>query len=288
MSISTKRCLICQASHNTLYWHESEDDGGFWCYCNKCDKAYSIQTYCTLSGISLSEFLKNDFEFEEAKSNEVQKMAWPKNFLPLYDKRSQKGVDYIKSRGLDLDDGMFYDIEREGIVFPYYCYGVFCGAQIRYIKPIIHEDGEEQKITTLFGTRLGLLFYNYEQNPFRTNIKAIIVCEGAFNVLSIQQALNELYGGVLNNPFKVVACSGAGISQHHLDVLKDLKDQGFRIISALDADEAGLKGLNKLKNADAITHVALTDDDELDWNDMLQKLGKKQLARFFLGSVKNV
>jgi hypothetical protein len=128
MSLNTKRCLICKPKNNTLYWHESEEDGGFWCYCNKCDKAYTIQTYCTLSGISLAEFLQNDFEFEEARPNEVQRLAWPKNFIHLYDARAKKGVEYIRSRGIDLDDGMYYDIEREGIVLPFYYDGFFVGA----------------------------------------------------------------------------------------------------------------------------------------------------------------
>jgi 5S rRNA maturation endonuclease (ribonuclease M5) len=236
----------------------------------------------------LHEFLKNDFEFEEKRPNEVQKMAWPKNFIPLYDTRAKKGVEYIKSRGLDPDEGMFYDVEREGIVFPFYYENVFCGAQVRFITPRTTEDGEEWKITTLPGTRLGLLVFNYNQVPFRTNIKAVVVCEGAFNALSIQQTFNEIHGGILNNPFKAIALSGSGVSDHHIELLKDLKDQGYRIIAAPDTDAAGLHMLNKLKEAEVITHYALTNDDELDWNDMLKTLGKREFAKFFLGSVKSV
>lgn len=288
MSLNTKRCLVCQANHNTLYWHESEDDGGFWCYCNKCDKAYSLQGYCALAGLSLAEFLKNDFEFEEAKNNEVQKMAWPKNFIPLYDPKAQKGVDYLKSRGIDPDEGMYYDTQREGIVFPLYYDETFVGAQIRLITPWVDENGDERKIDTLPGSRLGLLFAGWNQTPFRTNIKAVIVCEGAINAMSLQQVFNEMYGGILNNPFKAIACSGSGISAHHLETLKDLKDQGFRIISAGDSDSAGMKMLEKLTKAEAITHYALTGDDETDWNDILKQHDKKYLAKFFLGSVRHV
>jgi 5S rRNA maturation endonuclease (ribonuclease M5) len=257
-------------------------------WCNKCARGYSIYQYCALAGLSLAEFLKNDFEFEEARNNEVQKMAWPKSFIPLYDPRSQKGVDYIKSRGLDLDDGMYYDTQREGIVFPLYFDEAFCGAQVRLIEPWVDENGGVRKIDTLSGSRLGLLFAFWNQSPFRTNIKAVIVCEGAINALSLQQAFNEMYGGILTNPFKAIACSGSGISQHHLETLKDLKDQGFRIIAALDADNPRLKGLKKLMDADVITHYAITDDDEKDWNNILQDGGKKHLAKFFLSKVKHV
>jgi len=288
MSLNTKRCLICNPKNNTLYWHESEGDGGRWCYCNKCDRAYDLKTYITLAGVSLTEFLQNDFEFEEARSNEVQKMNWPKSFIPLYDPRAQKGVEYIQSRGLDTDEGMYYDLQREGIVFPYYYDSTFCGAQVRMIEPWVDENGNERKIDTIPGTRLGLLAYNYNQAPFRTNIKAVIVCEGAFNAISLQQALNDMYGGILSNPFKAIALSGSGTSQHHVEMLKDLKDQGLRIIAAGDSDEAGLKMLAKLTAADAVTHYALTEDDEIDWNDVLAAEGKKGLAKFFLKAVKHV
>jgi DNA primase len=106
--------------------------------------------------------------------------------------------------------------------------------------------------------------------------------------MSLQQAFNEIYGGILSNPFKAIACSGSGVSQHHLETLKDLKDQGFRIICASDSDTAGMKMLKKLKAADVITHYALTEDDELDWNNLLQSNGKQELAKYFLSVVKHV
>lgn len=288
MSFNTKRCLVCCANHNTLHWHADSDSGDIWVWCNKCSRGYSIYQYCALAGLTLAEFLKNDFEFEEARSNEVQKMAWPKSFIPLYDPKAQKGIDYLKSRGVDPDEGIYYDTQREGIVFPLYFDDAFVGAQVRLITPWVGENGDERKIDTIPGSRLGLLFYNFNQVPFRTNVKAVIVCEGAINSISLQQALNDMYGGILNNPFKAIACSGSGISQHQLEVLRDLKDQGFRIIAALDSDEAGQKGLKKLVAAEALTHYALTEDDETDWNNILQQNDKKYLAKYFLSKVKHV
>lgn len=289
--ISTKHCLICKGGRKNacLHWHNDPDTNDIWVYCvGKCKRGYSIYEYCAKAGLSLSEFLKNDFEFNEAANNEVQKMNWPKSFIPLYDPRAKVGVDYIKSRGLDPDEGMYYDTYRNGIVFPYYYDQVFVGAQVRLIEPWVDEDGDEHKIDTIPGTRLGLLTFNYDQSPFRTNIKAVIVCEGAFNVFSIQQAFNHVHGGILTNPFKAIALSGSGVSQHHIEVLQDLKDQGFRVICAGDSDEAGLHMLAKLKQSGVITHYVLTEDNELDWNNILQRDGKTGLAKFFLKRVKSV
>lgn len=289
--ISTKKCLICKQGrkNDCLHWHHDPESGDIWVYCvGKCQRGYSIYEYCARSGLKLHEFLKLDFEFVEAKKNEVQKMAWPKSFIPLYDPKAAECVEYIRSRGIDVDDGMFYDSSRNGVVFPYYYDTTFCGAQIRLMEPWIDEDGQERKIDTVPGTRLGLLFYGWNQTPFRTNIKAIVVCEGAFNALSIQQSLNEMYGGIVNNPFKCVACSGSGASTHHVEELKALKDQGYRIIAAPDSDDAGLKMLKKLTTAGAITHYALTGNDEVDWNDLLRGTDKKTFGKWFLGRIQSV
>ena len=287
--VSTKKCLICKGGkkNDCLHWH-NPDDGDIWVYCvGKCSRAYSIYQYCTLAGLSLKEFLTLDFEFEEARPNEVQKMDWPKSFLPMFDKRSAAGVEYLKSRGLEVDDAMFYDISRKGIVFPYYYYGVFTGAQIRFLEPWTDTDGNSHKITTLPGTRLGLLWYNWDGMPFRTKVKALVVCEGALNACSLQQALNKEFG-VLTNPFKVVSCSGSGISKHHIETMSELKSEGVKVIAALDCDTAGIKGLKKMVDNQCITHYAITGDTELDWNNLVQQLGAEQLATFFLEAVKQI
>lgn len=286
--VSTKKCLICKGGkkNDCLHWH-NPDDGDIWVYCvGKCSRAYSIYQYCTLAGLSLKEFLTLDFEFEEARPNEVQKMDWPKSFLPMFDKRSAAGVEYLKSRGLEVDDAMFYDISRKGIVLPYYYYGVFTGAQIRFLEPWTDTDGNSHKITTLPSTRLGLLCFNWDQQPFRQPYKAIVICEGAFNCFSLQQSTNKLYGSSLDNPMKFIALSGSSVTQHHKEVLQELKDAGTRIICASDSDTAGLKMLKKM--ADVATHYSLTGDDEIDWNDILQNAGDEELAEFFLRNIKKI
>ena len=287
-NINTRRCLVCSANHATLYWHFDKDTNNLWCYCNKCARGYSLHQYCSIAGISVKDFLQNDIDYKEEKSNEVTKMEWPSWFLPLHDRRSQKGADYVKSRGLSLEGDMFYDTDSEGIVFPYYYSDTFCGAQIRFIKPRFRSDGDEWKIDTMPQTRLGLLFYGYPQNGKLGSAKGIIVTEGAFNALSLRQSFNKAYGGVLNNPWKCIATSGCNLSSHHIEVLTEMKNDGYKIVLAYDADEGGLKGLRKAMSSGCLTHYSLTGDDAIDWNDLLKNDGPESLVKTFLGNIKNV
>ena len=241
-----------------------------------------------MAGLKLNEFLKGDITFKEATPNEVTKMDWSSTFLPMSDPRAQEGVDYIKSRGLDVGDGMYYDTWRKGIVFPHYYYNTYCGSQIRLIEPWVDDEGTIRKVDTLPGTRLGLLFYGWNQDKFLTNIRGLIVTEGAFNAVAIQQSLNHVYGGVLKNPWKAVASSGSGISAHKIQVLKELKEQGIKIILAPDSDDAGLKMAKKCQREECITHYNFTSTAKYDWNDVAQSLGKEAFAKSFLGSIKGV
>lgn len=286
--MNTKKCLICKRPNDTLHWHTDADSGAIWVWCNgRCQRGYSLRDYCYTAGVDLNEFLKGDFNFTEAKPNEVSRLEWPSHFIPLSDPRAEKGRDYIRARGLELRGDMYYDTEKEAIVFPYYYENVFVGAQTRLIEPWeIH--GDTVKMLTLPGTRLGLVFYNWNQQPFVTDTKGIILCEGAFNVLSLQQSLDKLYGNVLKNPWKVMATSGCGSTKHQIEKVKELKDAGLKVVCAFDSDEPGLKGLSKLSKENVITHYALVEDTEKDWNDVLSENGHEETARIFLASVTDV
>lgn len=277
-------CLICQPRNRTLYWHQNEQ-GKIWCYCNKCDRGYSLEQYCEIADIDMTEFLTGEFHMQEAKPDEVQAMAWPQAFIPLSDPRAEKGVEYVKSRGLNIDGDMYYDLNEEGIVFPYYVENHFCGAQVRFLEERTNEDGSKWKITTLPGTRLGLLFYGWNQGRLLAQIKGVIVTEGAFNALSIQQALNSVYGGVSRCPWRVIACSGSGATEHQAEALKGLKDAGLKVVAAPDTDEAGIKMYQKLVKAEAVSHYAFTGDTTKDWNDLLKEMGHKDLAKFVIKSI---
>jgi hypothetical protein len=290
VNISTKKCLICNGGqrNNTLYWHRDKETGDIWTWCNKCDRGYSIHQYCYQAGIPLNEFLKADFNFQEAKSNEVNKVEFPQWFVTLSDPRAQKGVEYIKSRGLKLEGDMYYDSDKEGIVFPYYYDNVFVGSQTRFIEPRVWKDGTVQKMDTMPGTRTGLLFYGWNQMPFMAHVKGVVITEGAFNAIAIQQSLNILYGSVATCPWRVIACSGSGATKHQTSAIKELKDGGFKVVVAPDSDEAGLKMLKKFHKAESITHFAFTGDSDKDWNDMVKDMGHEVFAKFFMSKIKNV
>lgn len=286
--IDTKHCLICRKKNKTLYWHQDSETKAMWCWCNACNRAYSIEYYCYEAGISLSDFLKNgDFEYKESKDKELEVMHWPARFVSLSDPRAEPAVEYIKSRGLLLEGDMYYDIDKNGIVFPYYFDNYFVGAQTRFIKPRVYEDGHVQKIDTMPGTRLGLVVYGWNQKKFLGDIKRVVICEGAFNAISINQALNLAYGGIAYNPWRAVACSGSGATKHHQEAFKELKEQGIKMIVAPDTDDAGMKMLKKYKEADVATHYALTGRTE-DWNDCLREMGHKEFARFFISRIRKI
>jgi len=288
--ISTKKCLICKdgRKNDCLHWHKDPDTGDMWVWCQgKCQRGYSLRSYCHYAKISLPDFLKGDFDFREAPPNEVSVQGWPQRFIPLSDPRSAPGIEYIKSRGLNAEGDMYYDIEREGIVFPYYFDNHFCGAQTRFITPKVHPDGEVQKMDTLPGTRLGLLFYGWNQSRFIGNVKAVVVTEGSFNAIAINQALNLAYGGINSNPWRAISCSGAGATKHHQEALKELKEQGMKIVIAPDFDDAGMKMLKKFREGESATHFALTGDTR-DWNDMAKDLGPAAFAKFFLSTVQKI
>jgi len=284
MQKDNRFCLICKPKNRSLYYHQNEDKS-VWLYCNKCNRGYSLRNYLNIAGVTPEEFLQGDLKFEDSKSNEVRAMAWPSSFITMSDPRANKGVEYVKSRGLTLDGDMYYDLEDEGIVFPYYFENQFCGAQVRFIQERIKEDGDKWKITTLPGTKLSLLFYNWNQTNFMGNVKGIIVAEGAFNAMSINQSLNKMYGGLTKNPWRAIACSGSGVSSHHLETLKELKDKGYKIICASDTDEAGGKMLVKLAEHESCTHWALVDEKGKDWNDMLKQLGHAEFAKYFISRI---
>ena len=289
MTFNTKQCLICKRSNNTLHWHTNTETGDIWVWCNgKCQRGYGLRDYCHSAGIDLNAFLKADFDFTEAAPNEVARLEWPSYFIPLSDPRAEEGVAYVKSRGLDLKGDIYFDMKQKSIVFPYYFGSTFVGAQTRLMTPWINEDGDEVKMLTVPGSRTGLLFYNWNQEAFITEVKGMVVCEGAFNVLALQQSLDKMYGGVVKNPWKVVATSGCGTTTHQMDKLKELKEAGIKIVCAFDSDEPGIKGLKKLIDEGVATHYALVADTALDWNNLLQTKGHNGLAEYFISRIKEV
>ena len=253
--MNSKQCLICKRSNNTLHWHKNAENGDIWVWCTgTCQRGYGLREYCYTAGVDLNSFLKSDFDFVEAAPNEVSRLDWPSNFIPLSDPRAAEGIAYIKSRGLSLKGDMYFDLKQKSIVLPYYYGSTFVGAQTRLIKPWVKDNGDTVKMLTVPGSRTGLLFYNWNQDAFLTEVKGVVVCEGAFNTLALQQSLDDMYGGVLKNPWKVIATSGCGTTTHQMDKLKELNEADIKIICAFDSDAPGLEGLKKMIDASVATH----------------------------------
>jgi DNA primase len=283
--------MICKKHKHKnacLYWHLNPDTKEIWCWCTgKCQRSYSIYEYCYLTGIKINEIVKGDIPITENENKEIEKIEWPNNFKFLSDPNSKKALEYLEKRNLKLIEGLFYDSSREGIVFPYYYDDQFAGAQIRFLNPKISEDGHTQKISTIPGTRVSNLFFNWNQKPFSKNIKHIVITEGAFNAISLQQALNHYYGGRLDNPFKCIALSGSNVSDYHAEKLRKLIKLDYNIISAPDNDEAGLKMLKKMIDKFACTHYSLIEEVGKDWNDLLIEKDYK-LAKYFLKNMRSL
>jgi hypothetical protein len=284
---NVNHCSVCKTERNVVYWNKPDSEKELpWCYCCACGRAYNIMEYCHLSEITLTELLNEKITFSTPPKNEVQRIAWPAGFIRINDSRAKKGLDYIISRGLSVEGDMFYDMDSNGVVFPLYFKGYFCGAQVRLLNPYTSPSGKETKMISLPGTRTSILIYGWDQGAILGHIKAIVIAEGAFNALSIQQSLNDLYGDILKNPFKCIALSGSAGSHHHLEIMKELKDRGYKIIMTSDLDPAGIKMLQTFTVADCLTHYAIMDRPNVgDWNDMLVKVGKKEFAKYFLGRI---
>lgn len=283
----SKRCLICRPNHDTLYFHKESETDFLWIYCNKCGRGYTLNQYRRESDASPEEFKAqiNGAEFINVAPNEVNKISFPRNFIGLYDPAAKKGKEYLVKRGLiDVNDEIYYDTKDEGIVFPYRFHGNFCGAQIRFITPRQTPEGKEWKITTIPGTRLGNLVYNWDQSILPDHVERIIVTEGAFNTLSLRSALMA-YGKIYVNPFRCIALSGSGLCSHHVELLKELISLGKKVILAPDNDEAGEKMLMKAIDKDCITHYSIPPNRNEDWNDILINNGQDILLKIFLAQL---
>jgi hypothetical protein len=285
---SARRCKICNKPRDTLYvnWN---DNGDIWLYCCSCGKSYNVLEYCKMTGTDYRDIVLNgNINFNNrTNKNEVNRLDWPAHFISLLDSRAYRGKEYLKERGLRVEGDIFYDIKRNGIVFPLYYEMYFCGAQIRLINPMTNEYGQETKMISMPGTRTSILIYNWNQLSFLLDVKNIVITEGAFNCLSLMQAFDSLYLNKLSNPYKVLALSGSGSSHHHIKKIKELKDKGYNIIIAGDNDQAGLKMISKFIKEKALTHFSLPKKEIGDWNDIMKEKGEEELIKVFLSNMEN-
>lgn len=283
----SKRCLTCNAKHDTIYYHRDRF-GVAWLYCNKCSDSIDLEDYCIMHGIDLpTEEEVAKIVQDDPDDRELSKMDWPRSFIPLWDSRAEDGVAYLRSRKIDPGDQLYYDMERNGIVFPYYYENYCVGAQVRFINPR-EKNGHAWKITTVQGTKLGKLFYNWNQAELPPNVKYLVITEGAFNAIALQQTFNRHYGSLTNNPYRFAAASGSSIGKHRAEVLRDEISRGKKIIIAADPDAAGIKMLEEAMHEECATHYTSVSEDGVDWNDLLIRGGDEELCGEFFKNLKRV
>ena len=213
MKFDTKHCIICKKPRKTVYFNisnEGQKNEKVWIYCCACGRSYSSKEYCELGGITEKELFSNHIDFNETKNNEVNRLDWPTHFVSMLDRRATPGVEYLESRGLIVEGDIYYDTMKKGIVFPMYYDQYFCGAQIRLIHPREDSQGKITKMVSETGTRTSILMYNWNQFPFLTDVKAVVLTEGAINCLSLMQAMTEAYKDKILNPYKFISLSGSG------------------------------------------------------------------------------
>ena len=282
----SRRCLDCNSNHNTLYYHYDRYKTAFK-YCNKCGGSRDLDEYCAEHGIDVptEEQINRIITSDSSNDKELEVMSWPKHFIPLWQDQAKPGIEYLKSRGIEPSDGMYFDVEQNGIVFPYY-HGSSCvGAQVRFIEPQI-KDGKPWKITTVKGTKLTKLFYGWNQGDLPHYVKNLVVTEGAFNAIALQQTFNHHFKSATKNPYRFVAASGSSLGKYRKEILSELKAEGIRVILAADSDEAGLAMFQDACEAECITHWSTVSKDGVDWNDVLIEGGEKELLAEFLKNLK--
>ena len=283
----SKRCLICAAGHNTLYGHVNSD-GVKWIWCNKCNRSYDLEEYCAEVGIDYptDEEIAKIVE-DDPEDSQLNRISWPKHFIPMWQEDAKPGIEYLKTRKIDPGDGMYYDVNSNGIVFPYYYESYCVGAQVRFIEPKL-KNNKPWKITTVEGTKLGKLFYGWNQGDLPQNIKYMVVTEGAFNAIALQQTLNRHFKSVTKNPYRFIAASGANIGTHREDILRELISDGMKVILAADPDEAGFEMVERAAKNGCITHFSSVSEDNVDWNDLLIKYDEEKLKKEFLTNLRKI
>ena len=277
MGFDFKKCLICKRPNDTLYFHKKEKN--ILVYCSgKCQRSYTLSDYCLYSGLTLSQFLKHsDLSFaKEETKGELNAIKFPNYLISMGSNEASAGREYLHKRGLDVFGNWFYDAMNKGIFFPYYYRSTFVGGQTRIINPT------GPKVITITGTRNSLLFFNWDQTMLvgKTNV---VVCEGAFNCLSIEKALSMTEVGKTT---LCVALSGSGVSDHQADVLHQVLKAGCKVTWASDFDEAGKKMLKKAIQKGVVSRFVFPVEG--DWNDVLIKQGAYNLCQMFLEGVVDV
>lgn len=155
----------------------------------------------------------------------------------LFEPFSRKFAPYLKRRGVSLDTGIRWgvgvDLDQKRAVIPVRDFsGNLWGAVGRsYVgaTPKYMNYWEMKKGTQLLGAQL------------ITKAKTTVIVEGSLDALLADQALRE---AGLGDEYNVVSILGASLSEAQANLLVRCSND---IIIALDADDAGQRGVDKAK-----------------------------------------
>ncbi len=172
--------------------------------------------------VDLKDFFSDDGE-EISVAPTLLEVEWPVDALPITNKNSVKGVEYLLGRGISpemmLEYGLRYRASQRRVLFPVIMNGKLYGYQGRAIYPT--ENLKIPKILTSDGMRREYLLMFHDR---LIGSKHAVVCEGPVDALKA-----HLCGGN-------VATMGKAVSKPQLELIRA---QGItRVYLALDPDAA--------------------------------------------------
>lgn len=220
-----------------------------------------------ISKMTIEALRNRDLEQYEVKSiiPKFETKPLPDNAIPIVDLINNPPnelvdiLEYILSRGLDLDDYNFHWTESNGLsnrlIIPYYYKGNIVGYTARSCN--------QAKPKYIASQQPGYVFNLDAQN---NNRQFVIVCEGQIDAISI--------GGISIN--------GSEINQAQHLLINQLQRE---VIVVPDRDQASKKLINSALSYNYSLSFPPWDDDIKDINDATRKYGKLQTLIMILESV---
>lgn len=220
-TISTE-CPICNKSDKFSILKEN---GSCICYRGSCDfgRRWFEDWLSLTANISIEEAkrivkgrsvgsqlgeIKLAFDDEkEAPQDELLAIEWPPySFLPIHDKESAEGLEYLKKRGIPLTTALEYDIRYSPFVrrvaLPIVMNGKCYGWQARAIDKV--EDKDRMRNNPGFRKGSSLMFYDN-----LSKYSSGMLFEGPFDAMKF----NRLGG--------IVCSMGKNISNKQIDLINN-------------------------------------------------------------------
>ena len=171
----------------------------------------------------------------------------PENSRPLDPNRDTQCVDYLRGRGISINDYDFYHVDNETrprIIMPYYYNGKVVGNTSRFF--------DDRRPKYIAEQQKGYIFNIDSQHP---SWQVCILVEGQFDAISI--------GGC--------AYMGSNISSEQAQLLKTLQR---KIIVVPDQDSSGMKICDCAMDLGYQISIPNWSSDVKDVNDAVKKYGR--------------